>query len=189
MAGMKLNLNLASRTYINRRALYAFYVVLISLLVVLLGLNLSYFIRSQAQARQLRQRMGELSRTLAKEHPETSIKFTQAEYDSLLKEIAFANAILRKNSFRWTELLNRLEKVVPDGVRIRGIQPNFKNDVLNLTGVARKVKDLQIFLNRLMHSPDFRQAYLMRQSRSTLKDNLGGKHEAVAFKIIVKKAF
>jgi Tfp pilus assembly protein PilN len=189
MAGMKLNINLASRSYINRRPLFAFYTAFIAALVVLLGLNLSYYIRTEVQARQIRERMGVLSKDLAAEHSETTVKFTQAEYDNLLKEIAFANGILQRDSFRWTELLNRLEKVVPEGVSIRGIQPNFKDNVLNLTGVARKVEDLKVFLDHLILSPDFRDAYLMQQSRISFKDKIGRVREAVNFNIVVKGAF
>jgi Tfp pilus assembly protein PilN len=189
MAGMKLSLNLASRSYINRRPLYAFYAVLLAALIVMLGLNVSYYFRTQAQAGQLRVRMDQLNQTLAKEHSGRTVKFTQAEYDSLLKEIAFANGILKKDSFRWTELLNHLEKVVPDGVRIRGIEPNFKENVLNLTGVARKVEDLQVFLDHLIQSPNFREAYLMQQSRTTFKDKSGREREAVNFTIVLKGVF
>ncbi len=189
MAGMKLSLNLASRSYINRRPLYAIYAIVLAVLIVLLVLNLSYYFRAQAQSRQLGARISQLNQTLAKEHSKSTLKVTKAQYDSLLKEIDFVNGILQKDSFRWTDLLNHLEKVVPDGVRIRGIQPNFKDNVLNLTGAARKVEDLQVFLDHLILSPDFRDAYLMQQSRTTFKDESGREREAVNFTIVLKGVF
>jgi hypothetical protein len=50
---MKLMLNLASRTYLNRRALYGFYALVSGLLVLSLAIGVGLLIRSQAQVRQL----------------------------------------------------------------------------------------------------------------------------------------
>jgi type IV pilus assembly protein PilN len=183
---MKLTLNLASRSYINRRALYALYAVLIALLVLLLALNIGFYFRTQSQARQLKERVAEFDRELAGRQ-ENAVEFSPAAYEEMLEEIAFANEILLKDSFRWTALLDRLEEVVPDKVIIRGIQPEYKSGSLNLTGGARRVEDLRRFLDNLIESSQFSDVYLLQQARETGKGRNGGGD--IGFSVVVRGAF
>jgi type IV pilus assembly protein PilN len=188
---MKLSLNLASRSYLNRRALYAFYAALIAVLVLLLMLNFGFFLRGQSQARQLKARLAEFDQELAGRQ-EVARDFNPAAYDRLLAEIAFANEILVKDGFRWTALLDRLEEVVPKKVIIRGIQPDYKGGSLSLPGQARRVADLRLFLDNLIHSPDFSDVYLLQQSRESTRGAKGGRapeEEGINFTIVVKGAF
>lgn len=188
---MKLSLNLASRSYLNRRALYAMYAALITVLVLLLTLNLGFFLRGQFQARQLKARLAELDQELAGRQ-EVAKGFNPDAYDKMLAEIAFANEIILKDSFRWTALLDRLEEVVPDKVIIRGIQPDFKEGSLSLTGEARRVVDLRQLLDNLIHSPDFSDVYLLTQSRESTRGARGGHGsggEGISYSIVVKGAF
>lgn len=185
---MKLSLNLASRSYVNRRALYALYAFLFALLIFLLVLNLGFYVRSQAQARQLNERLAEFDKDLAGRQ-ETSNGFSPAAYEEMLEEIAFANEILVKDSFRWTALLDRLEEVVPDKVIIRGIQPDYKSASLNLSGGARKVGDLRRFLDNLIQSSHFSDVYLLQQSRDSGKGKNGRGQGEIGFTIVVRGAF
>ena len=185
---MKLSLNLASRSFINRRALYGFYAFLLSLLVLLLVLNLAFYLRSQSQARHLNERLVEFDRELS-ERQETALDFSPAAYEEMLEEIAFANEILVKDSFRWTALLDRLEEVVPDKVIIRGIQPDYKSGSLNLTGEARRVEDLKRFLDNLIQSSHFSDVYLLQQAREAGKGRNGGGQGNIGFTLVVRGAF
>jgi type IV pilus assembly protein PilN len=185
---MKLSLNLASRSYLNRRALYGCYTFLLSLLVLLLALNLAFYFRSQSQARHLKERLAEFDKELAGRQ-ETAVDFSPAAYEEMLEEIAFANEILLKDSFRWTALLDRLEEVVPDKVIIRGIQPDYKNGSLNLTGEARRVEDLRHFLDNLIQSSNFSDVYLLQQARDAGKGRNDGGQGNIGFTLVVRGAF
>lgn len=185
---MKLTLNLASRSYLNRRALYAFYLVASGLLLLLLAFGIGLHLRSQAQVRQIREHLAELGRETAGATQVEGSTFTAAAYEKLLAEIRFANEILVQDSFRWTVLLDRLEEVVPQNVAIGSIQPDYKGHSLNLTGLARGVEDLQQFLDELIASAYFSDVYLLQQSR--LK--AAGQGEAagvISFSIVVRGAF
>src|SRR5213079_462528 len=46
----------------------------------------------------------------------------------LSKQTQFANARLAERAFSWSELLDRLEHVVPNDVRIESISPSFSRD-------------------------------------------------------------
>jgi type IV pilus assembly protein PilN len=185
---MKLMLNLASRTYLNRRALYGFYAVVGGLLVLLLAIGVGLLISSQSQVRQIREHLAELGREAAGKENAEGKTFTPAAYEKLLADIRFANEILAQDSFRWTALLNRLEEVVPERVAVSGIVPDYKEKSLKLTGLARGVEDLQQFLDSLIASAYFSDVYLLQQSR--LKDS--GPIEAagvISFSIVVRGAF
>lgn len=185
---MKLTLNLASRTYLNRRALYGVYAVLTTVLVLLLALNLGLYLRSQAHARQIRDHLAEIEKETGGTPAAGSGTFTPAAYEKVLEQIRFANEILDQDSYRWTALLNRLEEVVPERVAIGGIQPDYKGKTLNLTGQARRVEDLQRFLDNLIGSPDFSDVYLLQQAQVAPGGN-GDGAGAISFSIVVKGAF
>lgn len=185
---MKLTLNLASRTYLNRRALITFYWILIAALVALLVFNLLFFYRSQVQAQQIKGHLEELDRDLAKGQGEAQT-FNQQAYDKLLAEVDAANDIIAKDSFRWSDLLGALEQLVPEGVALRGIQPDFKDRSLELQGVAEDIPQLRSFLDRLVADERLGQATLLQQARIQPKDAGGGESEVVAFSISVKEAF
>lgn len=183
---MKLTLNLASRPYLNRRALYTGYAVLTAVLALLLALNLGFYMRSRAHGRQLTERLAELEREHSVEDKEATATFTPEAYEKLLKRIEFANGILEQDSFRWTDLLSHLEEVVPDNVGVTSIQPDLKGKTLRMTGSALRVEDLRQLLDNLIASPHFGDAYLLQQSRLSGKE---GKSEGIGFTITVKGAF
>ena len=185
---MKLTLNLASRTYLNRRALVTFYWVLIVALVALLVFNLLFFYRSQVQAQQIRGHLEELDRDLVKGQGEAQT-FNQAAYEDLLIEVEAANGIITKDSFRWSELLGQLEELVPEGVALRSIQPDFKSGSLALQGISEDIPQLRTFLDQLVADERLGEATLLQQSRIKVKDPSGQESNAVAFSVDVKGAF
>jgi type IV pilus assembly protein PilN len=185
---MKLTLNLASRTYLDRRLLYGCYLVAAGLLVLLLAFGIGLHLRTRGQVKELRAHLAELERETVAAAPAADSSVPAAAYEKLLQEIAFANELLAQDSFRWTTLLDHLEEVVPAQVAISGIQPDYKGKSLNLTGMAREVEDLQRFLDNLLASEHFGDVYLLQQSR--LKAS--GQNEAAgafSFNIVVRGAF
>lgn len=186
---MKLTLNLASRTYVNRRALSLLYAVLIGILVLLLALNLSLFIRSQRHSARIRAHMAELDRELGQLRAEAGGDVAPEQLQELLVEISFANEILDKDSFRWTDLLNRLEELTFEGVTIRSLQPDYKQGSLKISGLAQDVGDLRRFMDRLFKSPYFKDVFLLQQGGAKVKDNLGRERQAIEFGIVLKGAF
>jgi Tfp pilus assembly protein PilN len=185
---MKLTLNLASRTYLNRRLLYGFYLAVSGLLVLLLALGIGFHVRSHAQVKQIQKHLAELGRKTAAETRSEDSPISAAAYEKLLKDIQFTNELLAQDSFRWTALLGRLEEVVPEKVAISGIQPDYKGKSLSLSGMASGVEALQQFLDNLLSSTHFGDVYLLQQSR--LKASSPGEAAgAISFSIVVRGAF
>ena len=186
---MKPQINLASRSYINRRGLITVYAALTALFLLLLFLHGRTLFSLQARQSQAETHLAEVRKTLGYLKNDKSAKQTTSELAAMRQEIAWANAILRQDSFRWTALLGHLEEVITDSTRIRSIQPQFKDGSLKISGVAKNVTALQEFLDRVVASPHFTDVYLFSQNRVEIKDAGGREHEALNFSLELKGAF
>ena len=81
---------------------------------------------------------------------------------SLDTETKFINAQLAERAFSWSELLDRLERVLPDDVRIRNIAPQFQKNGLVHLELACDSKTADAYLRtltRLISSPYFADAF------------------------------
>jgi type IV pilus assembly protein PilN len=188
---MKLTLNLASRPYVNRRTLYLAYAALAAALVLLLILNSVYALRLRSSGEQVRQRLAELGGQGAGEGTVTEISPEAMRKQQ--ENIAFANDILRRDSFRWTRLLDHLEESAVEGVAIRALQPDYKERSLQVKGVARGVDELRRYIDQLMASQHFSEVYLLEQSREkdsekSGKDS-GPRAAGISFSIVLRGAF
>ncbi|UWZ81176.1 PilN domain-containing protein [Geoalkalibacter halelectricus] len=186
---MKLNLNLADRIYVHRRALFAAYVAMATILLVMLVVSLVLFARARGEIADLEQRLGELRERVAVHDDSDVGDLSPAAQRQLLSDIAFANAILERDNFRWTQLLDRLEELVPEGVSIRSILPDHRTGSLNLTVVARGLSEMTAFLDQLMASEHLGGVYLLRQEKTTVTDFAGREREALQFSLTLGEAF
>ena len=186
---MKPQINLASRSYINRRGLHTLYAGLTLFFLLLLVLNGRSVFSLQKRQSQTEKHLAEVRHTLGYLHNGQNAKETGSELAALRQEIAWANGILQQDSFRWTALLDQLEDVITDSTRIRAIQPQFKDGSLKISGVAKNVTALQDFLDRLVASPHFTDVYLFSQSRVEIKDSGGRSRDALNFSLELKGAF
>jgi len=185
---MKITLNLASRTYLNRRALYASYTLISGVLALLLVFSIAFHLRNRQHIQQLRAQLATLQQEAAVNAESAKETISPAAREKLLADVRSANEVLVQDSFRWTTLLGQLEEVVPEAVAISSIQPNYKESSLNLTGMARRVEDLQLLLDNLITSTHFEDVYLLQQAR--LKETTPeAAAEAISFRLVIKGAF
>ena len=182
---MKLSLNLATRSYLNRRAIYFSILGAAGFLFVLLAFNGYDYFRTRNRIVQLEERLTELEDKEEKVRGTAPPKLGAQEQKQLTADIEFANQTLKRDRFRWTSLLDRLEKLVPPGVAIRGISPDFKSGAINLTASAVDVKDLQTFIDNLIGSPDFHDVYLLQQARQEARTGSA----LLNFSVVVKGVF
>ncbi|MBI1921781.1 MAG: PilN domain-containing protein [Geobacter sp.] len=153
---MRYTINLATRTYVNRKQLNLFLGGAGALLVlVLLYLGNSAFV-TILESNRLQK---ELRPFDAKSRDAAGV--SEQEYGKLLSDIAFANSLIDKKTFNWLALMDRLEGVVPDGVAISAIEPDLKTGGLKLSGVTRKFANLRSFMEQLESKGFFRDVYLL----------------------------
>ena len=87
----------------------------------------------------------------------------------LAEQTQFVNARLAERAFSWSELLDRLERVMPSDVRIESIAPSFdRSGMVHLTlfAVAKDTNGMVNTLDRLNHDPHFARAFPTSENRS-----------------------
>ena len=166
-----IHLNLASRPYRDYRPLYAV-VVVVSLLIAFLMLNnIDTYYRYVRETRTTRDEIAVLEAKIEQERRQAEVAGNQMrgiDLARLSRQTRFVNAQLAERAFSWSELLDRLEGVVPANVRILSIAPTFlDNGMVNLrlTGEARQSDGMIDLLLRLQRSGHFANAFPQTETR------------------------
>lgn len=132
-----IHLNLAARPYHDYRP-YVAVMAIGWLLVALMALNnLDTWYRYQHDTKTTRDETAALERQAAVER--TKLQTSQQRLRSInvalmTAQTQYVNSRLAERAFSWSELLDRLERVLPDDVRLVSISPSFnKNGLVHLT--------------------------------------------------------
>jgi type IV pilus assembly protein PilN len=161
---MKYTINLASRSYVNKKTLYLAYLLCGVVLVVGLFYTLGYYFELQKQIDTTENRLAELEEKILASQGGDADDYSVARYEKVLAEIELANEILDRDSFRWTVLLDQLEQVVPGNVRILSISPDHDSNTVELSCVAKNLKDMKRFLDNLIKSEVYEDVLLLGQA-------------------------
>jgi Tfp pilus assembly protein PilN len=130
-----LHLNLASQPYRDYRPVYAV-VVVMSLLIALLMLNnVDTYYRYKTETKTTRATTASLETQAEQEKARAAAADAQLRSFNLTalgNETQFINARLAERAFSWSELLDRLEDVLPQNVKINNISPAFGPNLVHL---------------------------------------------------------
>ena len=182
---MKYSINLASRSYVNKRALYLGYALCGTLLFAGLLLNGGYFLKLKDQIRTTATRLTELEEKLLASQGDDVASYSAARHKEVLAEIESANNILKRDTFRWTALLDQLEKVVPGNVNINKIEPDHNKRLVKIEGMAKRLADMKRFLDNLIKSKDYTDVLLLNQASVDVE----GGNPQIRFSIELMGAF
>jgi type IV pilus assembly protein PilN len=159
---MQFKINLATRTYINRKKLNLVFASALGLLIFLFLIQIRLYISNSGEIKQLTEMQASLeSKTKTKQ-----AAFSEEEYAKVIEEIKFANSIIGRKSFDWIELLNRLENVVPSGVSLTSVAPDTKEGNLKLSGISLNLGKIRQFMEQLEESDYFSDVYLEKQDQA-----------------------
>jgi Tfp pilus assembly protein PilN len=132
-----LHLNLAARPYRDYRAFNAVVVVVSLLIAVIAWADIDTVLRYRQETTSTRAKIAQLQRQTAEEQKRADAanqRIRSIDTRRLGSQAQFANARLAERAFSWSELLDRLEHVLPDDVRITSISPAFdKSGLIHLT--------------------------------------------------------
>jgi len=182
---MKLTLNLASRRYVNERALRLAYLVVSMLLLLLLLVQGRVLWQTQQQSQVLRYEISELEKQLNDNVPQ---RFNKEQIAEQQERLARAKTLLQQDAFRWTSLFDRFETLLPENVSIFSFSPNYNDASLQVTGAAKNLRDLQRLLDNL-HGDNFKQVFLTQQSQGEVLDYAGNQRPAITFSIKLEGVF
>lgn len=124
-----LHLNLASQPYRDYRPVYAVVVVMSLLIAVLMLNNIDTYYRYKTETKTTRTTIANLQTQADQERARATAADNQLRSFNLTAlgtETRFINARLAERAFSWSELLDRLEDVLPRDVRINNISPSFQ---------------------------------------------------------------
>ena len=182
---MKLSINLASRSHLNKRVVSLVLICIITLLICLLALQGNTYLKDRQLAATYQSHLDELQDQLRGKLPE---RLSPKEISVQQQSYKQAEALLNRDAFRWTALFDRMETLLPEGVSLRSFSPDYEKSSLALNGVAKDLKSLQALLDNL-ELGKFTQIYLNSQGEVAVDDGRGGKRDALSFSISLGGVF
>jgi Tfp pilus assembly protein PilN len=156
-----IHINLASRPFRDYRPVYAVVVVMALLTAVLALNNVDTFLRYRTETKTTRATISKLEEQIADEKRETDTlnqRLRGVDLKLLASQTEFANSQLAQRAFSWSELLDRLESVLPPDVRLQSVMPGFAKDGLvhlSMTCVTKTSGGLTTTINRFYSDPRF----------------------------------
>ena len=156
-----IHLNLAARPYRDYRPVYAV-VVLMSLLTAFLMLNnIETYYRYKHDTRATTNRIGQIEAQTRQEKQLEEIsqrKLKGIDLATLDAQTRFVNAKLAERAFSWSTLLDELESVLAQDVRLVTVAPQFNGDGsinLALDFEAKGPNGMIVTINRMNADPQF----------------------------------
>jgi hypothetical protein len=166
-----IHLNLAARPYRDYRPVYAVVVVL-SLLTAFLMLNnietyYRYVHETQATRAEIA-RVEEQARREAQREEAARAQLKKLDLTELDNKTRFINAKLAERAFSWSQLLDRLESILADDVRLLSVSPAFADDGtihLSLQFNAKSSDGMITTINRMNQDAHFADAFPSAETR------------------------
>ena len=160
-----LHVNLASRPYRDNRA-FMFGVGILGAVVVMLTLNNAWTaIDYLSNTQNVRDEIAVLETELAQTQQRTATTradLAKIDQEELNRRIAYVNTQIAERAFSWNSLLNDLERVLPQDVRITQLNPTVTTTgivTLNLTLEAKSQDGIIRLLDSMLADASFARAF------------------------------
>jgi hypothetical protein len=164
-----LHLNLASRPYRDYRPVYAV-VVAMSLITAFLMLNnVETYYRYTRDTHSTRAKIASIeTQTLEERQREQTVqqRIKGLDLARLSAQTTFVNAKLGERAFSWSTLLDELESVLADDVRLVSVAPAFTDSgiQLSLDFVSKSANGMIKTINRMNADPQFQHPFPSTQA-------------------------
>lgn len=167
-----LHLNLAARPYRDYRAVYAVVVVASLLIAFMMLNNIDTYYRYINNTKSTREKNARVDAQTQQELSNTEMlnqRLRTINVKQLSAQTDFINSQLAERAFSWSELLDRLERVLPGNVRVGAISPTFDktgNVHLAMLADAKDGNGMIDTLDHLNHDPQFSHAFPTSEDRA-----------------------
>jgi hypothetical protein len=169
-----IHLNLAARPYRDYRPVYAVVVVLSLLTAFLMLNNVETYLRYIHETKSTRAKIAELeAQTRTEKQKEETAQQRVAGLDlaKLDQQTRFINAKLAERAFSWSRLLDELESILADDVRLNSVSPDFTDEgpiTLQMNFDAKSGAGMITTIDRMNADPQFREVFPQNE---TMKDD------------------
>jgi type IV pilus assembly protein PilN len=175
---MRFTINIATRTYIDRKMVNRAGYALLALLFVLLAWNVSRTFWSLGELRRLQADNTSYEQRLNSRPSGVSEK----DFTRLLADIRFYNEMIGRKSYNWLGLLEQLEGATPEGIALTSLAPDRKSGDMKIEGHARSFTLIRTYLDKLEDSKVFTAILLLSHSNVTVGEKDKGVHFAISCK-------
>ena len=167
-----IHLNLASRPYRDYRPVYAVVVILSLLTAFLMLNNIETYYRYIHETQATRAEIAKIEEEARKErqHENAAKQRLQGlDLKKLDQKTKFINAKLAERAFSWSLLLDKLESILVDDVRLVSVSPSFAESgpiQLSLTFQAKTSNGMIRTIDRMNADPQFSDAFPSTESQN-----------------------
>ncbi len=176
---MRIQINLATRPFVELRPLYAKIRLAMAVLAIL-AVGLSFGLRSLTKkAAAAQAQMDALkAQTLAvqNERQANESRMRQPQNRAVLDRSQFLNAVFARKSFSWTSVMMDLEHVLPAGVQVTSIEPGVTKEgdvTIRLRVSGDRDQTVQLVRN-LERSQRFLEPRLASETKQATDPNKSG---------------
>ena len=166
-----IHLNLASRPYRDYRPVYAVVVVLSLVTAFLMLNNIETYYRYKHDTRNTSTKISQIDAQIRQEKEKETVakrRLGTLDLASLEAQTRFVNTKLAERAFSWSTLLDELESVVAQDVRLISVAPSFNKDGtigLSLAFEAKGPNGMIATINSMNRDPQFSGAFPSNESR------------------------
>jgi type IV pilus assembly protein PilN len=175
---VRLNINLASRPYLDTRSTLTRWGVPVLLLAACTLVLLWAAASSWLQAREMDRKIAGLNSEIAslEDRQNQALELLRLPKNrSTIETSRFLNGLIARKAFSWTRAFMELEKILPPKLRVVSISPHLQpesNAVKVSLTVAGHSRDAAVELvKRLEQSPSFRDPRIVEESTVQEKDS------------------
>jgi type IV pilus assembly protein PilN len=167
-----IHLNLAARPYRDYRPVYAAVVVMSLLTAFLMLNNVETYYRYNHETRSTRAKIAAVEAQTQREKQNAQIaqnRLQQIDVARLEAQTQFINAKLAERAFSWSALLDQLESILGDDVRLQAVSPSFTEEgpiSLSLAFETKKSDGLIETVNAMHADRHFRDPFPSNESQT-----------------------
>lgn len=154
---MRYTINLTTRTYLDHRFINKLAYSAITLLLLLLGWNVSRVATMVGEQGRLKSEIAAIDAKLNARPGGIS----ESDFNRQKNRIRFYNEIIERKSTNWLNILDLIENATPEGVALSALTPGKNSGEWNLEGNARSFKVVQQYLESLESSKNFSDVQLL----------------------------
>lgn len=165
-----IHLNLATRPFRDYRPVYAVVVVMSLVTAFLMLNNIETYYRYVRETESTRARIATLESQAQQERAgqrSAQQRLEGLDLQRLDQKTKFVNAKLAERAFSWSTLLDELESVLADDVRLVSIAPSFTDEgsiALRLQFESKSADGMITTINRMHADPQFRNPFPSTES-------------------------
>ncbi|MBI3754788.1 MAG: PilN domain-containing protein [Deltaproteobacteria bacterium] len=167
---MRLKINLAQVSRMKQTSTYLAYLPLLLLLVATLIGNSYWYYSINTDIARYNEKLSSMAQRSLKTKEPVEESIPQKEKESLAKEAAFINSVIKGRTLSWSGLFAHLEKEHIPNISMVSLTPKVVEDKMRIAvrGVGKDLDTITRFMDRLEKSPSFQGVFLSHSSDTDL---------------------